>query len=142
MDSKPVVDIVIEKGDKIVLLKRSIEPFKGKWIIPGGHVEYGETVETAAVRESEEETSLKVRLKEILGVYSDKNRDPRYHTISTAFIAEAVAGELRVMTEAKEAKWVTEKEIDFDSLGFDHKKILKDYFKWKKEKGTYWSTKV
>ncbi|MEM5797448.1 MAG: NUDIX hydrolase [Candidatus Aenigmatarchaeota archaeon] len=137
---KTTTDVIIEKGNKIVLVKREIEPFKGKLELPGGHVEYGETVETAAIREAKEETGLQVRLKEILGVYSDVNRDPRFHTITTTFIAEPISGKLKASHEGK-PKWFSLNEIDFKNLGFDHAKILKDYLKWKKKKGTYWSTK-
>lgn len=77
----PTVDVIIEKGDKIVLVERSIEPFRGKLALVGGHVEYGETVENAAVRETREETGLNIELTDILGVYSNPKRDPRGHRI-------------------------------------------------------------
>lgn len=137
----PKADIIIEKENKIVLIRRKNEPFKGKFAIPGGAVENGETVEAAAVREAEEETSLKVKLKEILGVYSEPKRDPRHHSIAIVFIAEPIRGELKANTDAEEAKWFELKEINFEELAFDHKKIIEDYINWKKQKGTYWSGK-
>ena len=87
----PTVDIIIELIDRphrpIVLIERKNEPFG--WAIPGGFVDYGETVETAAIREAEEETGLKVQLVEQFHLYSDPSRDPRQHTISLVFIATA-----------------------------------------------------
>ena len=138
---KVAVDPLIVKGNKIILLRRAIDPFKGMLDFPGGMVEYGETVEHAVVREAEEETGLKVKIKELLGVYSEKSRDPRYHFITVAFIVETIGGKLRGSFEG-DPQWFDINKIKFNELGFDHAKILKDYVKWKKKKGTYWSTKV
>lgn len=133
-------DIIIEKGENIVLIHRAIEPYKNKLVFPAGFVEYGETVEHAAVREAKEETGLKVKLKDILGVYSDPKRDPRLHSTTVVFIAEVVSGELKKSFEGK-PYWHTLNKINFNNLGFDHSKILKDYIKWKKSRGTFWSSK-
>jgi len=137
----PTVDAIIEKDDKIVLVKRRNKPFKNIFVLPGGFVEHGETVEQAAIREAKEETGINIRLEEILGVYSEPDRDPRGPTISIAFIAEPISGELKAKSDAKDARWIRPEEIDPNSLGFDHRKILKDYLKWKKKKGTFWSSK-
>ena len=83
---------------------------------------------------------LKIKLLEILGVYSFPKRDPRFHTVSVAFIAEPVGGKLKSSFEGR-VKWYDIKKLNFKNLGFDHTKILRDYIKWKKRKGTYWSTK-
>ena len=83
----PTVDIIIEIEGGIVLIKRRNPP--PGWAIPGGYVDYGETVEEAAVREAKEETGLDVRLTHLLGVYSDPGRDPRHHSISTVYVAVA-----------------------------------------------------
>ena len=138
--SKIAVDPLIVKENKIILLRRAGYPFEGMLEFPGGMVEYGETVEHAVVREAEEETGLKVRIKEILGVYSEKSRDPRFHSVSVAFIVEPMGGKLRGSFEG-EPQWLDMDKIKFKNLGFDHAKILKDYIKWKKKKRTYWSTK-
>lgn len=134
------VDIIIEKEREIVLIKRKIPPFEGKLAFPGGKVDEGETVEQAAVREGKEETSLDIELKEILGVYSDPERDPRDHVITTVFAASG-SGELKASDDAKEANWYDIKNIDPSNLAFDHGKIFSDYLKWKKTGGTYWSSK-
>lgn len=124
----PTVDIIIEtetslkKG--IVLIKRKNPPYG--WAIPGGFVDYGESLEQAAVREAEEETSLKVDLIRQFHTYSDPERDPRQHTISTVFIASA-SGEPYGQDDAAEAAVFTEKEIPY-KMAFDHRSILEDYF--------------
>ncbi len=126
----PTVDIIIEvhergKADGIVLIARKNEPLG--WSLPGGFVDYGETLEGAAVREAREETGLRVELKEQFHTYSDPKRDPRRHTISTVFIAGAkgipVGGD-----DAAKAE-VFRKETLPEPLAFDHGKILEDYFK-------------
>ncbi|HJV37076.1 NUDIX hydrolase, partial [Geomonas sp.] len=83
----PTVDVIIELPEGIVLIERKNEPFG--WAIPGGFVDYGESVEAAAVRESLEETSLEVSDLRLLGVYSDPSRDKRSHNISTVFVGKA-----------------------------------------------------
>lgn len=138
---KIAVDSIVAKGNKILLLKRAIQPFKDKLTLPGGMVEHGETVEQAAIREVKEETGLEVKLKTILGVYSDPIRDPRFHSVSVVFIAEPIKGKLKSSFEGI-VKWYNINEINLKNLGFDHAKILKDYLKWKKRREVYWSTKV
>ncbi len=125
----PTVDIIIEvesgEGEKgIVLIKRKNPPFG--WAIPGGFVDYGERVEDAAVREAAEETNLEVTLTGLLGVYSDPDRDPRHHTISTVFTATA-QGKPRAMDDAAEAAIFLPDGLPED-IAFDHHKILQDYF--------------
>lgn len=126
----PAVDIIIELKDKgIVLIERKNPPYG--WAIPGGFVDYGEALEQAAVREALEETSLHVRLKCQLHSYSDPKRDPRFHTISTVFVAEA-SGIPQAGDDAKESGIFQEHNLP-EPIVFDHKKILQDYFRWKKE---------
>src|SRR5512139_1202444 len=81
------VDTVIVYDGKLVLIRRKNPPFQGHFALPGGFVELGETVETAAVREAKEETGLDVELIRLLGVYSEPSRDPRGHTVSVIFLA-------------------------------------------------------
>jgi len=117
------VDIVIRKDDGHVFIKRKNEPYRGHWAIPGGLVEYGETVEQAAIREAKEETGLEVKLIRLVGVYSDPTRDPRGHYISIAYLAETISGELKAATDAEEAKVFKRKPR---RLAFDHSKIFQD----------------
>jgi ADP-ribose pyrophosphatase YjhB (NUDIX family) len=124
----PTVDIIIEVGDKIVLIERKNDP-RG-WALPGGFVDYGESLESAAVREAREETSLDVRLIRQLKSYSDPKRDPRGHTIATVFVATA-EGVPRGADDAKRAVLVDEGAVP-SSLCFDHAEILRDYFRFKR----------
>jgi len=127
----PVVDIIIEKDGRILLIHRAIYPFINKLVIPGGKVECGETVENAAIREAKEETGLKVKLKGLFGVYSNPKRDPRFHSISTVFVAKPVKGKIKSSYEG-EVEWFDLDGIDFSNMGFDHALILKDYIILKK----------
>ena len=123
----PTVDIIIELIDRphrpIVLIERQNPPYG--WAIPGGFVDYGESVETAARREALEETSLQVELIEQFQVYSDPNRDPRQHTLSIVFLATAT-GEPQAQDDAKAIQVFNLWELPSD-LCFDHSQILKDY---------------
>ena len=126
----PTVDLIIEIrtvcGDAGVVLIERRNPPHG-WALPGGFVDYGESLESAAVREAREETSLRVRLVRQLHTYSDPARDPRKHTISTVFIARA-RGVPVAADDAKSVGIFTRREIDFP-LAFDHRTILDDYFR-------------
>jgi ADP-ribose pyrophosphatase YjhB (NUDIX family) len=121
----PTVDIIIEVEGGIVLIERKNPPHG--WAIPGGFVDYGETVEAAAIREAKEETGLDVQLTGLLGVYSDPSRDPRHHTISTVFVASA-AGQPIADDDAADAGVFTEETLP-DDIAFDHREILGDYFR-------------
>jgi ADP-ribose pyrophosphatase YjhB (NUDIX family) len=128
----PTVDIIIEtkneRGEEgIVLIKRKNPPYG--WALPGGFVDYGESLEKAALREAREETSLRVNLKSQMHTYSDARRDPRKHTISTVYVA-AARGKPRARDDARDIGVFTKKEINLP-LAFDHRKILRDYFRIK-----------
>jgi 8-oxo-dGTP diphosphatase len=124
----PTVDIIIEAMGGIVLIERKNKPFG--WALPGGFVDYGESLEGAAVREAYEETGLHVTLTRQLKTYSDPDRDPRHHTISTVFIATA-AGSPKAGDDAAKTGIYTRHNLP--PLVFDHAKILTDYFTLKKE---------
>jgi ADP-ribose pyrophosphatase YjhB (NUDIX family) len=124
----PTVDIIIEATGGIVLIERKNKPLG--WALPGGFVDYGESLEQAAVREALEETGLHVTLVQQMKTYSAPDRDPRHHTISTVFIAKADglpcagddAGKTGIFTQH-----------NLPRLVFDHEKILTDYFTEKQE---------
>jgi 8-oxo-dGTP diphosphatase len=122
------VDIIIECRDGIVLIERRNPPLG--WALPGGFVDYGESLEAAAAREASEETSLEVRLVEQMHTYSDPSRDPRHHTVSTVFIAKA-DGVPRAADDALRAEVFTAANLP-TPIVFDHPAILKDYFAYKK----------
>ena len=129
MKKKPTltVDAIIKTNDdKIVLVKRKNPPYKGWWALPGGIVEYGETVEEAVKREVKEETGLEVEIEKLVNVYSDPNRDPRGHFISICFLCRRIGGTLEAATDAAEVSAFPLKEVRNLKLAFDHKKMLKD----------------
>ena len=119
----PTVDIIIETAGGIVLVERKNAPLG--WALPGGFVDYGESLEQAALREAFEETGLQVILKRQLKTYSDPARDPRHHTISTVFVA-AADGSPRAGDDAAKAVIFTRQGLP--ALAFDHARILEDYF--------------
>lgn len=120
----PTVDIIIEFQGGIVLIQRKNPPFG--WALPGGFVDYGESLEKAAVREAHEETSLDVALTRQFHTYSDPSRDSRFHTISTVFIAHG-NGTLAAHDDAIGAGIFTKDNLP-DVIAFDHRNILLDYF--------------
>ena len=122
----PTVDIIIEIESKgIVLIKRKNPPHG--WALPGGFVDYGESLEEAAVREAKEETDLDVKLTEQFHTYSDPERDPRHHSISTVYIAKA-KGIPQAKDDAIEIGIFNESILP-DEIAFDHRSILMNYFK-------------
>ena len=128
----PTVDIIIEIEDngqkKIVLIERKNPPHG--WAIPGGFVDYGESLEAAACREAKEETGLDVDLVRQLHTYSDPARDTRQHTISTVFIAES-SGKPEGADDALRAELFSPDDLP-SPIAFDHAQILADY-----KNGTY-----
>jgi len=127
---QPTVDIIIEvEGKGIVLIKRKNPPYG--WALPGGFVDYGESLEDAAIREAKEETSLDITLIGQFHTYSDPLRDPRFHTISTVFIANAKGLPIG-KDDATHAHTFTGASLPYP-LAFDHQKILDDYFKFTKK---------
>lgn len=121
----PTVDIIIEvDGGKIILIHRKNYPVG--WAIPGGFVDYGESLEEAAIREAREETSLQVTHLEQMRTYSRPDRDPRQHTISTVFIATG-KGIPEARDDATAIGLFTRDNLP-EPLMFDHRQILSDYF--------------
>ena len=127
----PTVDIIVELIDRphrpIILIERLNPPYG--WAIPGGFVDYGESVETAARRETQEEVSLQVELIEQLQVYSNPSRDPRQHTLSVVFLAIAT-GEPQAADDAKNIGIFHSWNLP-SNLCFDHDKILQDYWRYR-----------
>jgi 8-oxo-dGTP diphosphatase len=121
---KLTVDGLILKDKKVLLIKRKNYPFKGKWALPGGFVDYGEKTEDTAIREVFEETGLKTKINNLVGVYSDPNRDPRGHTVSVIYLLEICGGKLKSSDDASDAKFFDLNQLP--KLAFDHNKIIKD----------------
>lgn len=119
----PTVDIIIERGSEIILIKRKNPPYG--WALPGGFVDYGESLEDAAIREAQEETGLTISNLKLLGCYSDPSRDSRMHTITTVFIATGT-GIPCAADDAVELQVFSIEALP-SPLCFDHAEILSDY---------------
>lgn len=120
-------DIFIFDADfNFILIKRKNDPYKNHWALPGGFVEYGETVETAAIREAKEETSIDVELVDLVNVYSEPERDPRGHTVTVAYIAKGDFESRKADSDAKDIGIFSPDELDEINIAFDHAKIIKD----------------
>jgi len=117
------VDVIIGDGDRVVLIERRNPP--AGWALPGGFVDYGESLETAAVREAREETGLELAGLQQFGAYSDPLRDPRQHNVSVVFTARGI-GILRAGDDARNADWFPLSALP-TPLCFDHALILADY---------------
>ncbi len=146
----PTADIILRKpGDerKILIEVRGRDPFKGKYALPGGHVDYGETVESAVLRELKEECGVRARLVGIFGVYSDPKRDPRGQRISTVFLGDYQGGKVKGADDAKSASWMELQDIlrKKSRIAFDHQLILSDYNRFlhagQSSNETFWSTR-
>ncbi len=102
---------VVVRGDRLVLIRRGVDPSKRKWSIPGGHVELGETTREAVVREVREECGITIEPREILDVVDYIQRDAEgrveYHFALVDFLADYVGGELEAASDVLEARWVT-----------------------------------
>jgi len=118
-------DIIIEIDGGIILIKRKNPPYG--WAIPGGFVDYGETLEAAAAREAKEETGLDLENLRQFHTYSDPQRDPRGHTVTTVFVARG-RGKAQADDDAADLKIFRRENLPQD-LAFDHKKVLEDYFR-------------
>ena len=122
------VDALIEINGGIVIIERSNPPFG--FALPGGFVDYGESLETACAREAKEETNLEITDLKQFHTYSEPGRDPRFHTIGTVYLAKA-KGTPKAGDDAKGLKIIKPEEIKNLTFAFDHKKILEDYLKYK-----------
>jgi 8-oxo-dGTP diphosphatase len=116
--------VVLDAKRRVLLIRRGNPPFKGRYALPGGFVDVGETVEDACRRELMEETGIKAGRLELIGVYSNPKRDPRGHTCSVAFLGCVARATPRAGDDAAAAEWV-EKWSQVE-LAFDHATILRD----------------
>lgn len=122
------VDAIIEMENGIVLIQRGKEPYKGMWALPGGHLDYGESLEKAAAREVMEETGLEAYEVTQVHAYSEPGRDPRGHYVSMVFKVK-VKGELKAGDDA--ANIGVYPLASLPPLAFDHAGMIRDYLEWK-----------
>jgi 8-oxo-dGTP diphosphatase len=118
------VDALWIAGGRVLLVRRGREPFKGRWALPGGFVEVGESVEEAVLRELSEETGLAPREYRLQGVYSRPGRDPRRPTVSVVFRVRGKPSFPTGGSDAREARWLPLAEAR--GLAFDHDEIVRD----------------
>lgn len=124
------VDVIIEFESEtgeagVVMIERKNPPYG--WALPGGFVDYGESLESAAIREAGEETSLDVELIRQFHAYSDPGRDERQHNVTVVFIARVLGGVLKALDDARRAGVFGENSLPAE-IAFDHEDILNDYF--------------
>lgn len=119
----PTVDVIVHHNDQILLIERKNEPVG--WALPGGFVDEGEMVETAAIREVKEETNIDIELEHLLYVYSSPDRDIRQHNLSVVFTAHSTqdptAGD-----DANKAVFFSVKDLP-TPIVFDHIEIIEDF---------------
>lgn len=119
--------VVFDREGRLLLIRRKDAPFKGRHALPGGFVDVGESVENAAMRELEEETGITGKIIRLVGVYSDPKRDPRFHTVSTAFLVRPSSTKVQGGDDAESAAFVA--DWRGLKLAFDHNAILKEALK-------------
>jgi 8-oxo-dGTP diphosphatase len=126
LDPKVVACSIVKMDGRIVLLKRAIDPQRGKWVLPGGYVDRGEEVTAAALRETEEECGLRTRIQRLLGVYSYPGRT----AVVVVYVAEYVSGDLRAADESEEVGLYLQEEVPWRKLAFQSTvEALRDYFR-------------
>ncbi len=125
------VDLIIELPEGVVVIERKNPPHG--WALPGGFVDIGESIEDAARREAKEETSLDLEALRQMHTYSDPQRDPRFHTVSTVFIARGL-GKPQAGDDARNLKVVPYDDLVKFEYAFDHKKVIEDYLEFRRPK--------
>lgn len=124
------VDALVIKQDKVLLLKRKITPFRGKYVLPGGHVEYGEDPKKATLRELYEETGLKGKVVRVITARSgSKKLDPRGPVINICYLVKLLSGRIKLNYEATEIVWWPLRKIKKSTMGFGHREHIENYFK-------------
>ena len=116
--------VVFDRAGRVLLIRRKNPPFEGTYALPGGFVEIGETTEAAALRELMEETGIEGSSPQLIGVYSDPNRDPRHHCVGIAYLVLAKSFDVRAGDDAADAEFVADWQRE--RLAFDHHKIIAD----------------
>ena len=120
--------VILYEKDKLILIRRKNPPFQGDFALPGGFVDIGETVEAACIREAKEETNINVKIKELIGVYSDPKRDPRGHTVSIAFLCEPKTKKEKpkAQDDAASLEIIPLSKLSNLKLAFGHSNIIND----------------
>jgi 8-oxo-dGTP diphosphatase len=124
---KVTVDAFIQDANgRVLLIQRGRPPFTGAWGLPGGFCEWGETTEECCARETLEETGLTVEVRQLLGVYSRPERDPRGHNVTVLYECRPISGEATGGDDAAAARWFAPAELKGLAFAFDHEKIVSE----------------
>lgn len=123
----PAAGVVIEKEGRILLVKRKYEPYKGDWCLPAGFMEYDESPEQCAIRETKEELNVDVKLDGLYGVYSGKD-DPRTHAVLVMYWAKVIGGKLKPGDDAEEIKFFAKDKVPDNIAFLAHRQIIKEFF--------------
>jgi ADP-ribose pyrophosphatase YjhB (NUDIX family) len=126
----PAAGVVIEEDGKILLVKRKFEPYKGDWCLPAGFMEYDESPEQCAIRETKEELGVDVELDGLFGVYSGKD-DPRTHAVLVMYWAKVTGGDMKPGDDAEEIQFFAKDEIPSNIAFLAHRQIIKEFFEIK-----------
>jgi len=118
-----------DRRGRVLLVQRGRPPFRGRWGLPGGFCEWKETTERCCAREAKEETGLTVRVRELRGVYSKPNRDPRGHNVTVLYAATPIRGRAVGGDDAADARWFTPRELRSLRYAFDHRQIVMEQLK-------------
>jgi len=129
----PAAGVVIEKEGKILLVKRKYEPYKGDWCLPAGFMEYDESPEQCAIRETKEELNVDVELDGLYGVYSGKD-DPRTHAVLVMYWAKVIGGKLKPGDDAEQIEFFAKDEVPPNIAFLAHRQIIKEFFQIKQPK--------
>ena len=125
--------VILNKG-KVLLVKRSIKPFKGFWTIPGGHIDFGETSQESLIREIKEETNIDVEIVKLIKIYDNPKRDPWGHIISIAYLCKPLSSDA-IFIENEEVEslyWCDINKLP-ENIGFDHRTMINDAIQMKDE---------
>ncbi|MFP4068506.1 MAG: NUDIX hydrolase [Spirochaetaceae bacterium] len=124
---KATVGAIVESNGKILLERRSIEPFAGMWCIPGGHIEFGEPVEDAMKREVREETGLEVTRFRFLNYYTEYFADLEWHAVALVFVCSVDGSQAAQEEEVSELAWFTPARALELELAFEHRQVIRDF---------------
>lgn len=123
----PASAVIITENNKILLVKRKYDPFKGDWSLPAGFIEYEESPEKCALRETKEEVNLDIKIKKLFNVYSGSD-DPRTNAVLIVYLVEVLGGRLKPGDDALEAQFFTRDQIPPNVAFQAHRKVIQDYF--------------
>lgn len=118
LNSKPTASILPIDGDKVLLAKRGIEPFKGCWDIIGGFLKLGEDPQDGALREAMEETNLQMEITGLLNIYMDKYGPDGDDTLNIVYLGKVISGKMKAQDDVSSLEWINIKDIDQISKGF------------------------